>query len=251
MPSRKKAQGKARKAKQAAEAESNPSNGCDHIGEPNWSCDDYDAASLLNGYRCQCDELARGDDENFITEGIYNVAHFTYDKYQQLSDDGKKFFRRGLLAAGTTCCVDAAKKNDLTKVTTATFTAMTIVAMINAIEIRDKYSGPYDRNHLLQLQVSMNDITHCPRQTIRFFHRRNHCDCLQEIYYKLKETTNKTASCFSCRKVVAIKQLSRCHHCDVAQYCSYDCALAHWPKHKVYCKPTKTTKSSNDLEKVD
>ena len=52
MPSRKKAQGKARKAKQAAEAKVNPSlgfsNGCNnHMGEWNWSDEDYYAVLVF------------------------------------------------------------------------------------------------------------------------------------------------------------------------------------------------------------
>eukprot|EP00956_Cyclotella_meneghiniana_P012458 scaffold17713_cov25-Cyclotella_meneghiniana.AAC.1 len=87
MPSRKKAQGKARKAKQAAEAQkcnqsngfsnacyhigerneprnnfnpNNLSNGCFHISKGNLSQDDYDAAtSLLFEYRDKYYELAK------------------------------------------------------------------------------------------------------------------------------------------------------------------------------------------------
>ena len=88
MPSRKKAQGKARKAKQTAEASNNinaNNSACNHIGEWNWSDDDYDAVnSLLGEYSCKYYELARGGDKD-VGE-ICSWAYNTYDKYHQLGD---------------------------------------------------------------------------------------------------------------------------------------------------------------------
>ena len=138
---------------------------------------------------------------------------------------------------------------DLTNETTVAGTPMPLV-LINTIKVRDKYDGANDQNTAGEMLAALNDLINCPRQTIRFFHRRNSCNCLQELYYKLKETTEKTSYCFYCDKIVEIRQLSRCEHCNVAQYCSYDCALAHWPEHKVGCelsgfyKPKKPTKTN-------
>eukprot|EP00956_Cyclotella_meneghiniana_P032376 scaffold88721_cov23-Cyclotella_meneghiniana.AAC.2 len=266
MPSRKKAQGKARKAKQAAEAKKNNlvsngfSYGCDHVGERNWSRDDYDAAyGLLSEYRSKYDELARVSDKNRIAKyETSGWANATYDKYQQLSDGRKDLFRRFLLAAGTEYCVDAANEKDLTKEVEIDGPAMIYLVMVLTVELRDKYNEADDSNDFqLEFLVSLSDLIYCPRQAIKFFHRRNFCDCLQDIYYKLKQTTNKTSHCYNCRKVVEIKQLSRCEYCKSAQYCSYDCALVDWPKHKVSCeglgyyKPNRPAKSEHDLEEVD
>eukprot|EP00956_Cyclotella_meneghiniana_P029520 scaffold71702_cov25-Cyclotella_meneghiniana.AAC.1 len=281
MPSRKKAQGKARKAKQAAKARNNPTqdNGaCNHIGERNWSDDDYDAAfsllseyndkynklvreyndkynELVREYNDKYNELVRGNDE-ILTNEFYNLAYDTYDKYYQLNDASKDVLQKMLLAEGTIHCVDAANNKDLTKETNVAGTVVHLVLIIT-IEIRDKYNGASNQNINREIQAALNDLWNCSRQTIRFFHRRNSCDCLQELYYKLKETTNKTSLCHNCEEVVEIRQLSRCEYCNVVQYCSYDCALAAWPEHKVECercgyyKPTKPTKTSNDLEEVD
>eukprot|EP00956_Cyclotella_meneghiniana_P009363 scaffold12956_cov71-Cyclotella_meneghiniana.AAC.11 len=241
MPSRKKAQGKARKAKQAAEAEVNPSldfsNGCHHHGEKNWSREDYDAAtSLLDEYVDKCNEIgrvlfARSSDQHPFVE-IYRTANVTYNKYHQFT-----------------------KENDLTKETGVAYSAWSII-MIVTNEMREKYNlaQKIDIGH--EVTIPLSDILYCPRQAIKFFHRRNSCDCLQELYYKLKETTKKTSRCNNCSEVVEIRQLSKCEYCNVVQYCSYDCALAHWPTHKVDCermgyyKPTKPTKSDY-LEEVD
>eukprot|EP00956_Cyclotella_meneghiniana_P004473 scaffold5523_cov24-Cyclotella_meneghiniana.AAC.1 len=260
MPSRKKAQGKARKAKQgAAEAQSNPSsNGfskrCDHLGERNWRDDDFDAAySLYEEYIHKYNEIVRVGGEKLKYE-VYRLANdVIYDKYYQLNDARKDLFRGVMVASGTQLCLDAAKKKDLTNETTVADTTMHLI-LINTIEVRGKYNGASKSNQNIgdiigdEVLAALNDILYCPRQTIRFLHRHNSCDCLHEIYYKLKETTDKTGPCYNCKKVVEIRQLSRCEHCNVVQYCSYDCALAHWPQHKVDCeirgyyKPTRTTK---------
>ena len=129
--------------------------------------------------------------------------------------------------------------------------------MMNTIEVRDKYNRANDQSIGNKILTALIDLNHCPRQTVRFFHRRNSCDCLQELYDKLKETTKKTSLCRYCRKMVETKQLSRCEYCNIVHYCSYDCALANWTKHKVECeilgyyKPNRPAKSEHDLEEVD
>eukprot|EP00956_Cyclotella_meneghiniana_P005574 scaffold7169_cov76-Cyclotella_meneghiniana.AAC.6 len=252
MPSRKKAQGKARKAKQAAKAQSNQnsgfSNGCNHLGERNWRDDDYDAAySLWKEYRDKYFELARVSDDNLMM--AYRLANdVIYDKYHQLSDSRKELFRKILLATGTETCVIEAKEKDLTNVTTVAGTPMPLV-LINTIETRDRHDGAFHPNIQLEIVSALNDLSFCSRQTVRFFHRRNYCSCLQDIYYKLKETTKTTSPCLNCRKIDETKQFSRCEYCNIVQYCSFDCALAHWPEHKVECerlgyyKPKKANKN--------
>eukprot|EP00956_Cyclotella_meneghiniana_P014021 scaffold20758_cov74-Cyclotella_meneghiniana.AAC.4 len=253
MPSRKKAQGKARKAKQAAESRGNPSQdndvsgSCNHIGERNWSESDYDAALDLYD-----DYIEKYKDLHFGYE-IYILANEIYDKYFHLSDARKELFRRMILAFATENCVVAVKEKDLTVETSISGTSGAI-SMIKTIEVRDKHNRANDQNIQIEIGYSLRDIHKCPRQIIRFLHRRNSCACLHQIYYKLKETTKKTSYCCKCKKIVEIKQLSRCDVCNLAQYCSYECARADWPEHKWFCeqlqnyKTDKPAKSENDLE---
>eukprot|EP00956_Cyclotella_meneghiniana_P009740 scaffold13512_cov72-Cyclotella_meneghiniana.AAC.1 len=204
----------------------------------------------------------------FVITTVKKIGHVRITMLLSLSDAGKEIFRRFILATGTQLCLDATKEKDLTKETTVAYSACSII-MIVIIEMREKYNlaqnidishevtinyGAEDSNFQLEFLVSVNDILFCPRQAIKFFHRRNSCACLQELYYKLKETTKKTSRCNYCSEVREIRQMSKCEYCNVFQYCSYDCALAHWPTHKMDCermgyyKPTKPTKSSDCLE---
>eukprot|EP00956_Cyclotella_meneghiniana_P023697 scaffold46643_cov50-Cyclotella_meneghiniana.AAC.3 len=164
---------------------------------------------------------------------VYDV----YDRYRQFSDSGKDLFRIIILSNGTSACLHIADQIDLTKehyMHDPLPYAMSLIML--AIEIRDKYEGALNDNIVGEIRRSLDDMTECPREIVKFFHRRNSCNCLKELYYKLKESTPRTAECWHCQKVVDIRELSRCESCQVAQFCSYDCAVAHWPQHREKCK---------------
>lgn len=250
MPSRKKAQGKARKAKREAAA-----SRCFHLGERNWMPDDAIAVNELYIELAFQNQSAVPGPEDYARDLIL-LTNCIYDKYYQLSDERKGLFQRRLLAAGTSACLAAANQIDLTK--ECFDDADRLLLLIQTIEVRDKYNGAYNGTIHLEIQAPFNDIVRCPREIVRFFHRRNLCDCLQAIYYKLKETTKRTAGCWGCLKMVDIINMSRCIRCEMAQYCSYECATANWPNHKEECKewrklrePKEKSDSSDNIEKVD
>eukprot|EP00956_Cyclotella_meneghiniana_P021286 scaffold38577_cov77-Cyclotella_meneghiniana.AAC.4 len=166
------------------------------------------------------------------------VADQIYIEYCKLDDRknaAREVFRKLLLATGTGICIQAATKRDPTKQYYIANCSPFII-MIQTMEVRDKYNGAYDENIKVEIEAPLNDIVSCARETVRFFHRRNTCNCLKELYYILKETTKRTAACWTCQTIVDIRQLSRCEGCQIANYCSYECAAAHWPYHKTQCK---------------
>ena len=238
MPSRKKAQGKARKEKRAAKTLTFEfgSQACTHREEKDWSWEDIDTALKLA--------------EKVLTKlGIVSEQLIleVCNKYCQFNDDRKKLFKEIMVTSGTAACIEAAKETDLSKVSTVRGTSFHI-GMILMIEVRDKYDGAYDQRIRNELEMCMNDIIPCPRETVKFFHRRSPCDCLKELYYQLKETTKRTSLCDHCVKIVGIREMSQCQHCKVAQYCSYDCAVAHWQVHKKECKKTRHCQDTKKAE---
>jgi hypothetical protein len=158
----------------------------------------------------------------------------TYNKYFEFDDTRKQVFREMILAQGTANCVDEANKKDLTKKQNM-MTAWGFVSLLAEIDIRDKYPDTSDAHSKIEYDKQLNATVRCPRETFRFFHRRNSCDCLHEIYYKLKDTTRRTTFCGNCKHAVDIKKIFHCK-CDTAKYCSEKCALDYWPKHKEECE---------------
>ena len=107
MPSRRKAQGKARKAKQAAEvSNSNIQNSvrafCNHLGKMNWSrSNDWDKANNLYGEflfqrRLLLATVDRDRAEGYATK-LFKLVHQIYDEYRQLDDQpngAREIFKR-------------------------------------------------------------------------------------------------------------------------------------------------------------
>ena len=151
---------------------------------------------------------------------MYRFIRISYDASNQLNDIRKQLFRRMMVSHGTAI--------DLTKESRIDGLFINIL-MILVIEVRDKY-GDGDMNDLVAIEIRkrLDDIIECPRETVRFFHRRNSCDCLKEIYYNLKESTKRKSYCWNCYQIFDIRTFKRCVSCNVAQYCSYDCAMACW-----------------------
>eukprot|EP00956_Cyclotella_meneghiniana_P012139 scaffold17228_cov49-Cyclotella_meneghiniana.AAC.4 len=181
---------------------------------------------------------------------LYKLAFDAYDEYYvPLSNVSKEIFKEILLTVGTDACVRAAKEKDLTK-EPEIVGVLHLICMMKIIEVRDSYNGAWNMNICGEILTQIQD-TLSPRETVRLFHRRNSCDCIKELYYKLKENTKRTSICWRCRKRVDIRTINQCQ-CKVANYCSYDCAAAHHPSHKELCKQWRISNGPfYGIEKVD
>ncbi|KAL7546077.1 hypothetical protein ACHAWF_009418 [Thalassiosira exigua] len=74
----------------------------------------------------------------------------------------------------------------------------------------------------------------CTRSLYKFFIERMTCSCLDETYSKLKSERPKTGLCDHCKKRSERSNLFACSKCNIAQYCSRKCEIAHWPKHNCF-----------------
>eukprot|EP00956_Cyclotella_meneghiniana_P035628 scaffold116609_cov39-Cyclotella_meneghiniana.AAC.3 len=255
MPSRKKKQGRGRKAKQAEIRSSNPyhdsnSSNCDHLDpDRNWLQRDFEAANKLRiKFESKYKAFFAGRKADFI-RSVLALIDFVYDEYFHFSEGGKEIFKQLMLAAGTKYCISEAKQKDLTKENVIP-RLFHFVRLMHTIEVRDNHGGALSDSIMDEIRNLAND-TVSPRETIRFFHRRNSCDCLKELYYKLKENTARMSLCYNCLESVDIRKMSQCSQCKLVNYCSYECAVAHYPKHKPFCTRRKTSNggSSGDIEK--
>ena len=176
MPSRKKAQGKARKEKQRSNPLNNDadSQACVHYDRQHtkdWSRDEVDAAlKLANEYLYKCNRisLSANNDIKQALGDLKQLQHEAYNEYCQFNDNGKKLFKTMLVSDGTGACIAAAKQTDLSKNSSVRGT-WPYINMILTIEVRDRYDEVMNDNVAGEVRKCLDDITHCPRVTVRFF----------------------------------------------------------------------------------
>ena len=70
------------------------------------------------------------------------------------------------------------------------------------------------------------------RDVLKFFSKRTSCSCMKKMYSEARKTLPKVGKCYHCKEVKERALLSVCSKCRVAQYCSRECQVAHWPEHE-------------------
>lgn len=83
-----------------------------------------------------------------------------------------------------------------------------------------------------------NHLLVSPREFVKFFHRRNACTCLKDLFYNLKDNTPKKTLCIGCNTITRAKDTFECE-CKQRIYCSRKCAKKDWTNHKNECKAFK------------
>lgn len=239
MPSKKKARARARKTKVAITKEIHAI--CTHhpilaIGA---SCSDYDINVCLifaNKYQRFANDLfdplpiirsGRLDVIGLISE-LLNYVSLEINRIIFGNSIRVEFLRKLLLCEETDLTLKEYGQNAVCQF------ALPLVYM----ELHDRDFKDINKIEA-EMQRTLADMICCPRSILRFFHRRSTCDCLKEMYYHYKDNTKREAYCFECCEVKDIRTLYRCSGCNVAQFCSYECHVSHWPEHKKDCKRWK------------
>ena len=257
MPSsRKKSQGKARKAPRsldqwclAADVAQRDCGSCRHFDQAEkYSRDDWvECNGLLSQYISDLPNPSSLHYCEAVFRSILGNMRKHYSKYHLFNDRRQRAFREMVLARSTQKCVELANQIDLVEISKAAhpgkYTELLHpwVYMMLFIEICDKYNVSHFnemKNHpsvIVEFSRIGRVAYDCLREMIRFFHRRNSCDCLKEIYYKLKDSTKRTRFCFGCNQSKDIKEMKECA-CKSALFCSRECQVAYWPEHKDLCK---------------
>jgi hypothetical protein len=126
--------------------------------------------------------------------------------------------------------------DDLTKLS-KNLNANKLVLLLTLIVTHDKFDGEKMAMEVCtEVAKALTNLSRCPRDVIKFFHPHIHCDCLKELYDRLKDTTKRTTPCALCGKVEDRRKRYECSDCKLIPYCSRKCAKAHYPEHKNYCK---------------
>ena len=71
--------------------------------------------------------------------------------------------------------------------------------------------------------------------SIKFFHKKIPCQCLKKMYLREKSEP-KLMSCDSCKVMKERSQLFLCSGCLYCHYCSSQCQRMHWPSHQEQCQ---------------
>jgi len=80
-----------------------------------------------------------------------------------------------------------------------------------------------------------NESSSVRRDALKFYSKRVSCSCLKKMHQEARKTLTKMGKCYGCEKEFERVALSVCSGCMITQYCSRECQVAHWPKHKSYC----------------
>ena len=73
------------------------------------------------------------------------------------------------------------------------------------------------------------------RDLLKIFRNRTSCKCLKKMHLEVRKSTPKMGICYYCVIERGRDSLSVCSQCMVQQYCSRECQVADWSKHKSRC----------------
>ena len=242
MPSRKKAKGKARKAEKSKQQQQQHiygSSACSHGLRSNIVDHEMDLClTLCKDLDDQFNEMMR--DEVFKSDILFEIVMDLYEKYRESIfsvDSIKAVCRRVLHFGGTAAVLSEANTTDSSQ-NSVILSPQPYLFMLVHIEFMEHEQGAaFDRTKMIwKGHCILKHIMTCTREIVRFFHRNSLCDCLKQLYYDLKVTTERTTYCANCNEIKDLRGLQECSKCKKAYYCSKDCAVAHHKCHKIDCK---------------
>ena len=73
------------------------------------------------------------------------------------------------------------------------------------------------------------------RDALKFYYKRTSCSCLKALYSKARKTIRKVSRCVGCKQEHERVLLSVCSRCLIPHYCSRECQVADWRRHKDVC----------------
>mmetsp|Transcript_18440 Transcript_18440/g.44399 ORF Transcript_18440/g.44399 Transcript_18440/m.44399 type:complete len:236 (+) Transcript_18440:225-932(+) len=222
MPSRKRNQGRARKAKAAGGAPSvreprtQPSEGrCRHgcTLPPDHVCSAF-VDTCYDEWNKAVAVGANGWDA--LTDGM----KLAIEKYPSVFANHREGARSRFLEDGVNTILRGG------------FNPFKVGLIADAILFIESYTWIVPPKETMKFSDILNG---CKRTAIRFFSKRIPCSCLDDLYAEARETLTKMGACFHCDQIKEHSALMDCSRCKGVQYCSKECQLADWPIHKENC----------------
>ena len=231
MPSRKRAKGRARKAKAR---ESN----CNLI--------------LHNDNVCRhgCEVLSKDDvcykfvkqfevELNVVYESIKQISlsecfSATVDKLKASKEydtiwDGSEEIQQKLQSLFINLGTNLLLKNQIDSTKLTGIVATFAITSFNNFSLVEAMAVSKSRNLLRDLTCG------CLYDYIKFFYKRSSCQCLKKMYSRVRSKP-RLARCAYCKERKDRRgQLYLCSGCLHLYYCNVECQEKHWPKHKPVC----------------
>lgn len=110
------------------------------------------------------------------------------------------------------------------------------------ISVLDNHDGTdslesviYGREVATKLRDLDMSVSSGRRDLLKFYSKRVSCSCLNVMHQEARRTQPKMGRCDYCMSEKKRVDLSVCSRCIIHQYCSRECQVANWPKHKKGC----------------
>lgn len=160
----------------------------------------------------------------------------SYEKHPQVWDNEKQ--RTLTIDIMTTIGTNMLIRKEGQFYTLATCIAEAIYVMENYYNERDVYSAAYNRRSASKRRDLDLFASSLGRDVLKFYSKRVSCSCLKAMYSEArKKMPKKMGKCshIECKVEKERVMLFVCGRCMIDQYCSRECQIAEWPKHKHNC----------------
>ena len=259
MPSRKRNQGKARKAKAAAASidGSREQSSSSQRQEPTPPGENNDIV-ISGGLRLNagCKHGFRNDPSDIcriqMLQKFINVYYGGIKRNLQLYETVQERANASLNEILSECCevfTDTQNRELALSYLVSRGTDMVlrgykenkecITATTNAVTMLEGFSSLAKKENMGTTSAFMKGIdaiSGCERTTVKFYHERSQCSCLDKHRRMAAKTQKKMGVCHNCNQSKVRSSLMLCGSCRRSQYCSRQCQTAHWQKHKEECK---------------
>ena len=230
MPSRKRAQGRARRARAAAPPGGGRADICWH---------GFASRHSLKPTQRQVIDTFAKEFNNLWSERSHFMVNVTramneiLEKHPEIfsSEESRTLIHSFMVSSGTEALLQHVNENGywLRK---AQIHACMLLSLEGCDFTKEEPFNPFD----LDFQIKhRNVLERCKRSLVKFYRKRLLCSCLDELYAEVKPQP-KTGFCQHCKQRFERRALKDCTGCNKVQYCSKECQKAAWPYHKKYCK---------------
>ena len=194
-------------------------HGCSMVPEGNHIVVGIMDVFYSNGFRADSDKKSE----------IFNILKITFATYPEVWDNEnyRQMTINILIKIGTNCLLMVEKVTE------------GLIDLATAVVVLENYDGLGDLFSAINCRGSIKKIRElfmggCStfRDLLKFFRKRTQCSCLKKMHLEARKTLPKLGGCQRCARVKERALLMVCSRCMIDQYCSRECQIADWSRHK-------------------